>query len=70
MWEIALAVYFQHRQPAMNSRYHRWFPTWEGLHANHHDYPGQSNNAHQIGQIDYTYLVSKFFVVKYNNESK
>ena len=70
MWEIALAVYFQHRQPAVNSPWHWFFPTWEGLHANHHDYPGQSNNAQQIGQIDYTYLVSKLFVVKYKYEAK
>lgn len=65
MWEIALAVYFQHRQPAINSQYHRWFPTWEGLHKNHHDYPGVMNNAHAPGQIDYTYLIGKLFKNKY-----
>lgn len=64
MWEIALAVYFQHRQPAVNSPYHKWFPTWEGLHKNHHDYPMSSNNAREPGQIDYTFLVSKLFIRK------
>jgi fatty-acid desaturase len=64
MWEIALAVYFQHRQAATNSPWHWLFPTWEGLHANHHDYPGVSNNAREAGQIDYTFLISKLFVRK------
>ena len=70
MMEISLAVYFQHKQEAENSRWHKWFPTWEGLHKNHHDYPGDSNNAHTSGQIDYTFLVSKLFVRKYRNTRK
>ena len=70
MWEIALAVYFQHRQPAINSTWHRWFPTWEGLHKNHHDFPLESNNAKSPDQIDYTYHVSKLFAIKYKYVSK
>jgi len=69
MLEIALAVYFQHRRDAHNSKWHKWVPTYEGLHKNHHDFPGQSNNAKDPGQIDYTYIISKLFVKKYKNDT-
>lgn len=66
MAEIALAVYFQHRHAPINSKWHKFVPTWEGLHKNHHDYPMSCNNAKERGQVDYTYILSKLFVVKYN----
>lgn len=68
MLEIALAVYFQHRETARNYRWHWLFPTWEGLHKNHHDYPGYANNAREQGQIDYTFLLSKLFARKYRHD--
>lgn len=61
LWIIALCVYCQHRQTAQNSKWHKFMPLYEGLHKNHHDYPGSSNNARTAAQIDYTYLLSKVF---------
>jgi fatty-acid desaturase len=48
-----------------NNKWLHAFDLGEGLHNNHHKYPGRYNEACMPGEFDFAgYLVEKLFVVK------
>jgi hypothetical protein len=65
-WGIAWAVIRQHWDlTANNSPWHRVDFLYEGLHLNHHLWPAAPNTAVRLGELDWTYQVSKIFRPKY-----
>lgn len=63
---MAYSVWRQHTGFKPVNDWFHWFDILnEGLHKNHHEYPSAPNNAFRKGEIDWTYLFSKLFFLKY-----
>lgn len=70
-WGIGYAVYRQHvGLEARNAKSHRWEPIYEGLHLNHHLYPGAANCAVNPKEIDWTYQASRLLMPTYHWKGK
>ncbi len=66
-WIVTICIWRQHLGlHANNSPIANWDVIYEGLHANHHDYPMAPNTAIHSGEIDWTYQASRLFRPKYN----
>lgn len=67
LWGLGIAVYLQHWNfKPRNSWADRWIPHYEGLHANHHNWPMAPNTAINPGEIDWTYQFSRIFKPNYD----
>lgn len=66
-WGVGWAVWRQHwHMEPNNSPLHRWDWVYEGLHLNHHLYPGAPNTAVRPNEIDWTHEFSKIFRPKFH----
>jgi stearoyl-CoA desaturase (delta-9 desaturase) len=66
LWAVAVAIYLQHigYKPS-NNAFYSWFGWGEGLHANHHIFPGKADTALKPGETDWTYQLSRVFAKKF-----
>jgi stearoyl-CoA desaturase (delta-9 desaturase) len=68
-WGIGWAVWRQHiGLVPRNTKSHRWELTYEGLHLNHHLFPGAANCAVNPKEIDWTYQASRLLMPIYNHK--
>lgn len=66
-WGIGFAVWRQHLGlKAQNAKTHKWEVTYEGLHLNHHLYPGAPDTAVNKNEIDWTYQLSRVLRPNYD----